>query len=349
MKFLRGLLTFLISNVLFIMVICLSICFSVKDLVQHQLITEAFKQAIINESDESSNLNFNRVEELIDSDDINKIIDSAIIDFSSYIEGTSGGVSDETVDLIIDFCIQHRDDFSSIVGEEVNIDDLKSPEVRSELKDSLNNSLKEINIDKNSPVVTVISAYGTITSNSFKVDLLIVIAILVVLLGLVNWSIYKWMNPVGIVLITSGIVISLFYAASTILFKTVISSMNLSMNIDTKEFLIIGIVEVVVGILLLIVCAIINKIVDKNKSKSLNVDNKNVYEKELDVTNEEIVNNNIVENTNNVDSFNDQKVINDNFNENINSSEGLNNEEIINNNGTQNIESIDNSNNEEII
>lgn len=311
MKFVRGLLTFLISSILFFMIVGLSVCFSVKDIVQHQLITEVFKQTIINESDENSNLNFNDVDELIDSDELNEIIDSAIIDFSSYIEGTSGGVSDETVDLIIDFCIQHKDDFSNIVGEEIDMNELKSPEIRTELKNSLNKSLQEINIDKNSPVATVVSAYGKITSNSFKTEMLITIAVLIILLGLVNWSIYKWMNPFGVVLITSGIVVSLFYAASTVLVKAIVNSINLSINLDTKMILIIGVSELVIGILLLIICAIINKAVNKNKAKktNLNVDNGNIYEKQIDTSNEEIISSNNIENNNSIENSDNEEVI----------------------------------------
>lgn len=269
MKILKGLLTFIISFILVLLIIILTASYTVKDVIQHQLVEEVAKKIIV-EKIENEDIDTDIITKMIDDERTDKIIDSALIDFTSYVEGTAAGVSDETINLIVDFCVNHKADLEELAKKQYEISEIDSNKTRADLKKSLDEAIKSVQIDKNSPVVTVISTYSRITSDSFRVNLLIIIGGLVLLLGLVNWSLYKWMKPFGSVLITSGIMVLLSYGLSSVLFSLVKDNVDIAISINVMSLLILGIIYLVSGIILLIIYSVINKIVNnKNKQRSM--------------------------------------------------------------------------------
>ena len=123
MKVLRGLLVFILSFVLTTLIIGLTVTASVKDVIQNQLMGEMVKQLIIRETDDDddNNVQLNAVDKIFSYKETNDIINSAISDYVNYVEGNTNGISEETVDMIINFCIEHKSDLEEISGEELNI------------------------------------------------------------------------------------------------------------------------------------------------------------------------------------------------------------------------------------
>lgn len=316
MKVLRGLLVFILSFVLTTLIIGLTVTASVKDVIQNQLMGEMVKQLIIRETDDDddNNVQLNAVDKIFSYKETNDIINSAISDYVNYVEGNTNGVSKETVDMIINFCIEHKSDLEEISGEELNIDEINSPEVRDRLIDSVNESINEVKIDKSSPVIKVVSAYGKITSNDFKIKVLALIGILVLLIGTISWSLYKWMKPVGSALITSGVVVSLLYVLIEVATNFANQSIGISISIDGKLILIAGIVELVSGIVILIIYAIINKIVSKKRLKKSNQmlveDDEDEIEEKQELISNEVVEDSKEEVSNEVEEEQNEEVQN---------------------------------------
>lgn len=316
MKVLRGLLVFILSFVLTTLIIGLTVTASVKDVIQNQLMGEMVKQLIIRETDDDddNNVQLDAVDKIFSYKETNDIINSAISDYVNYVEGNTNGISKETVDMIINFCIEHKSDLEEISGEELNIDEINSPEVRDRLIDSVNESINEVKIDKSSPVIKVVSAYGEITSNDFKIKVLALIGILVLLIGTISWSLYKWMKPVGSALITSGVVVSLLYVLIEVATNFANQSIGISISIDGKLILIAGIVELVSGIVILIIYAIINKIVSKKRLKKSNQmlveDDEDEIEEKQELISNEVVEDSKEEVSNEVEEEQNEEVQN---------------------------------------
>ncbi len=332
MKIVKGLLTFIISFILVLLIIVLTASYTVKDVIQHQLIGEVAKKVLV-EKIEDENIDDSIIIKMIDDEKTDKIIDSALVDFSSYIEGTSDGVSDETISLIIDFCVTHKADLEELAKKQYEISEIDSNKTRADLKKSLDEAIKSVKIDKNSPVVSVVSTYSKITSDRFRVNVLIIIGCLVLLIGLVNWSLYKWMKSFGSVLITSGIMVLLSYGLSSVLFGLVKDNVDIAISINVMSLLILGIIYLVSGIILLIIYSIINKAVNKKKKQRSMIED--------DDDDDEYIPNN---NNTPIVSLPEKEEVHD---ENISSSNGTENTEEI---STKNVEnnSFVEENNEEL-
>lgn len=279
MKVLRGILVFILSFVLTSLIIGVTLTTAVKEVVQNQLVSMMVKQLVVEEIDDDDKMQLDAINEIFNYTETNEIINSAIQDYVKFIDGDSEGISENTVDMIIDFCVEHKSDLEKISGEEINIEDIKSLETKEEIIDTINSSINEMKIDKSSPAVQVVSSYGKITSNSFRVTLLGIIMVLVLLIGTISWSLYKWMKPVGVSLMTSGVVVSIFYILIDLITSFANQSIGININIDCNMILIAGIIELVSGIVIVTLYAIINKIVgkrQKNEPEHMSTD----YEKE---------------------------------------------------------------------
>lgn len=259
MKVLRGVLTFIVSFVLVILITLFTTVSSVKNIIQNQLIVEGAKQIILAENGEEAREYVDVIDEIAKSNGASEIVDSVLNEYTEYLETGDTELSDDTVNLIINFCVDNKEKIEKITGEEIDVNKINSEESKKELKEGFGDAVEEINIPRDTPVSSIIITYGKFTSNSFKQNLLIIILVLVVLLMLLSWSLYKWTKPLGTVLLTSGILVTILYLLIFVGTGIINKSLETQVEIDANYLLIAGIVEIVSGIVLLVVYSIINK------------------------------------------------------------------------------------------
>ena len=259
MKVLRGVLTFIVSFVLAILITLFTTVSSVKNIIQNQLIVEGAKQIILAENGEEAREYVDVIDEIVKSNGASEIVDSVLNEYTEYLETGDTELSDDTVNLIINFCVDNKEKIEKITGEEIDVNKINSEESKTELKEGFGDAVEEINIPRDTPVSSIIITYGKFTSNSFKQNLLIIILVLVVLLMLLSWSLYKWTKPLGTVLLTSGILVTILYLLIFVGTGIINKSLETQINIDANYLLISGIIEIVSGIILLVVYSIINK------------------------------------------------------------------------------------------
>lgn len=259
MKVLRGVLTFIVSFVLVILITLFTTVSSVKNIIQNQLIVEGAKQIILAENGEEAREYVDVIDEIAKSNGASEIVDSVLNEYTEYLETGDTELSDDTVNLIINFCVDNKEKIEKITGEEIDVNKINSEESKKELKEGFGDAVEEINIPRDTPVSSIIITYGKFTSNSFKQNLLIIILVLVVLLMLLSWSLYKWTKPLGTVLLTSGILVTILYLLIFAGTGIINKSLETQINIDANYLLISGIIEIVSGIILLVVYSIINK------------------------------------------------------------------------------------------
>ena len=266
MKFLKHLLTFIVSLLLFLTIFGYTLILNVKGVIEHQVIGEVVKSTI-SKNTSLTEEDHKRIDEIIDKvsnyDDVDELINTLIQEIGNVGEGKS--VSDKTIDIIINFCVNHIDDINQLSDTKYTVEELKSQETRNDLKKSIETAYKEINKDSSKDIINIVSTYGKVTSKTSTLYVIGIIIVLLVLLGVIHLSLYKWIKPFGIVLAVSGSVVSIIYLVFNVLYDFIVKNVNLDIKIDTKTILIYGVGEILLGIVIIIIYMIINKLLTKKK------------------------------------------------------------------------------------
>lgn len=277
MKFLKIFFTFIVSLLLFLTIFSYTIILNVKNVVQNQVATEVVKTMIKKKSADLSNEEKQKINDAIDSFSSDKELDNVITSLIQEIKNVSEGkdVSNESVELVIKFCVNHVDDINKIANTNYTVSDIDNAESRENLKKSIKEVYKDISKDDSKALVDLVTTYGTVTSSKSTIYVIGIIVVLIVLLGLINMSPYKWIKPFGIVLAVSGSLVSIIYLGFNILYDFIINDIKLDISIDTRTILIYGVGEIIAGVVILVVYNVINKIV-KNTKVEPNLINNNL-------------------------------------------------------------------------
>ena len=92
------------------------------------------------------------------------------------------------------------------------------------------------------------------------------------LISLVQWSLYNWLSTLGKALSTSGLTLIILYFGMNLLINTMLTEFEMNLNINTSSVLIMGIVCIIVGISLIIIRKIIDKKVTYIKANSQEIE-----------------------------------------------------------------------------
>ena len=263
MKALRITGNILIGIVLFGLIFSLSLIISSKSFFENDLVMGLVKNSIIETIREKSN-NLTKekkiaIDEIFDDKDTSELVHIFVENFRKYqSDQTHFSVSDSDTEKISSFAFKYKKQIKIITNDSSDLTDEKYKEIFSkENIDQVANRLyEELNTDTDDSINTVIDIYKSASSGNLIIILGISILILIVLLGLINWSFFKWMIVVGIALIISGIFMCFVYLICA-LFMEAIGSVEwlneIASDISFMMYLIVGILEILVGIILIII------------------------------------------------------------------------------------------------
>lgn len=266
MKVLKKLLSFILSVVLYILILVFSLNLVIKGVVQKQIIGGFAKDQIINEYIDNQKVeNKDEIKKVLQKSDALKVANSVVDEYLIYVTDNTHKVSKKTVQGIIDFFVNNREDLNKISKTNVSEEELKSQKTFDELEKALNDGFEEVNVNLGETPTEVLKIYSNLTSNNFQILLIISIVIVIILLMIVKNSLYKWMSTLGSALISVGIMISGLYVALTMLVDHIMKSQSLNVEIKLDSMLTIGILEIVIGIILILTKFVISKIQETNK------------------------------------------------------------------------------------
>ena len=274
-KFLIGLITYILINLVFIY----GISFSIKGLVLDTVLKESIIEKIF--SDKFNVNNYNNNNSGGESTEINNIVgNKELIEkilndkdtkelINKYVDTTIESISsDKEVDInieedIITYIKENKDIVEEVTGEKIT--DEQIDELSKELNDkSLSNAYKEkINETKSSfsgEQMNVLKSFGFVLSRNFRIILIILIIVNLLLIALIKWSLYKWISNFSYSFGFGGLFLSFVglifgYFINTV-FKVNISYFNPMVNC--------GIVFIVIGIVSFIIYIVLNKILSKD-------------------------------------------------------------------------------------
>lgn len=269
MKGLRVFLIVVISVVLVFLISFVTVVSTVKKTLEGPILKEALKSTVKNEISGFKEEQIVEIDKILDSEETGDIIDSVLDEYVKYMDGETNEIGDQTIDILFDFIRKHKADIEKITGEEIDLNEIDTPENREDFKKSLNEGLEDLKKQENSEVNFAIKTYAKITSKRFLVKMICVICALIVIIGLLSWSLYKWLLPVGIVFIVSGVLSGILFVISLFANAILKSSTDVGFSLDYKFLLIIFLSELVGGIVFVVIQNILNKKFIKEKNEQL--------------------------------------------------------------------------------
>lgn len=265
MKIIKGIGVFFLSLFAFLFILILSLSFIFKNVIQKDVVGSVVKNIIVEEFSEDKELtkqdkeNIKKINDVIKTDDINKLVDKLLDEYEKSLENDNYEVSDKTVDYIVDLLVEYKDLINDITNEKVTEKQIRSKETRDGIKEGINEVLTDHPEDIEDTVRITITSYNLFVSTTFRLILILLTIICFALIALIRKSYIKWMKSASSIFIFTGILVSSLYFGLLYAFRNINTSSKYSITIDPKYILVLGIVEIIIGIAFLITHIILTK------------------------------------------------------------------------------------------
>ena len=269
-KVINVFLTIIMACVVVLLVISLSIrTISTKTISNaffEEEVSNNMKEVLANTFPDVSSENIDALENVIkDNEAINEVANDLLNHISDSIS-SGNKVDSETILNEISVAIdQNVPVIEEALGKDIPEEQIK--EIQSKLTDENSNLKNQIDqtVDKienmDSSAKQVIKTYDALDNNVTKILCIISLAVIIVLLGIINKSFFKWSLFSGISLIVSGAIVGMIVPMIVNVVEVAIGQRLLGTTIDiaVNSLNMAGIICAVIGIVLIIVYAILNR------------------------------------------------------------------------------------------
>lgn len=269
-KVINVFLTIIMACVVVLLVISLSIrTISTKTISNaffEEEVSNNMKEVLANTFPDVSSENIDVLENVIkDNEAINEVANDLLNHISDSIS-SGNKVDSETILNEISVAIdQNVPVIEEALGKDIPEEQIK--EIQNKLTDEDSNLKNQIDqtVDKienmDSSAKQVIKTYDALNNNVTKILCIISLIVIIVLLGIINKSFFKWSLFSGISLIVSGIIVGVIVPMIVNVVEVAIGQRILGTTIDiaVNSLNIAGIICAVIGIVLIIVYAILNR------------------------------------------------------------------------------------------
>lgn len=269
-KVINVFLTIIMACVVVLLVISLSIrTISTKTISNaffEEEVSNNMKEVLANTYPDVSSENIDVLENVIkDNEAINEVANDLLNHISDSIS-SGNKVDSETILNEISVAIdQNVPVIEEALGKDIPEEQIK--EIQNKLTDEDSNLKNQIDqtVDKienmDSSAKQVIKTYDALNNNVTKILCIISLIVIIVLLGIINKSFFKWSLFSGISLIVSGVIVGVIVPMIVNVVEVAIGQRILGTTIDiaVSSLNIAGIICAVIGIVLIIVYAILNR------------------------------------------------------------------------------------------
>ena len=269
-KVINVFLTIIMACVVVLLVISLSIrTISTKTISNaffEEEVSNNMKEVLANTFPDVSSENIDALENVIkDNEAINEVANDLLNHISDSIS-SGNKVDSETILNEISVAIDRNVPvIEEALGKDIPEEQIK--EIQSKLIDENSNLKNQIDqtVDKienmDSSAKQVIKTYDALDNNITKILCIVSLAVIIVLLGIINKSFFKWSLFSGISLIVSGAIVGMIVPMIVNVVEVAIGQRLLGTTIDiaVNSLNMAGIICAVIGIVLIIVYAILNR------------------------------------------------------------------------------------------
>ena len=270
MKVLRGFANVILTMILVTLILGLSMTFVLKKVVQEEIIIDIAKEEVTKSYLESDKIELtdeqkNVIKDVLNQKDTKDILNTVIDNYLSYTLFDDYNLSKKDYDKLLNFLEKHVSDINKLSDEEIDMNYIKEHFTYEEANKAVKEGFSMIEsdgIELSEDNIKAINFYAYAVSDEVRYYIISGIALAILLLMFINWSISKWMLEVGIASIIAGTFMTGIYSLFEIA-KDILAGENdiasYVMSVDVTSTIIIGVVEVLLGIGLIIIKSKIEK------------------------------------------------------------------------------------------
>ncbi len=273
MKIIRKILVFILGFVLFNLVGAFFLSISIKNIVQEEVIGSVIKQSLVSSIQTEQNITPEQQEiisKALDNEQIDKLLNNVTDELINTLGTDNQKLNSESINDLIDYFIENKEVLEQITGTSVAAEDLekfKSSEEYQEATNAITKSINETSKQLSPTEKKVIQGYSYMISDNFKLVILGCIAINILLIAFIQWSLYKWLAIAGRSLYMTGITLIVMYFGMGAISQMLLQEVNMSIELDANNILLMGIGTIIFGLLLVVWCKIITNLINIHKKK----------------------------------------------------------------------------------
>lgn len=269
-KFLNILLTVIMVGVTIILCVNLSIrTMSTKTVTNAVVVQEAstgIKEILNSTFPDVSNETIDKVEDVIKNNDtLNNVTGDLLDQITESINNGSEVKTDEILSQLSDALDKSIPEIEEAIGKEIPQEQIDKIQTKLADEDStLQNKIKSTveKIQTATPgTKQFIKTYSTLSDTFTRVACIISLIVIIVLLGVINKSYFKWTLYSGISSLSSGIIIGLFLplVVNAMEFTIGMRVLGMSIDIPVDSLHFSGLICGVIGVVLIIVYMILKR------------------------------------------------------------------------------------------
>ena len=273
MKIIKNILVAFLSMILVGCIFLLAISFNLKKILINGVIKETFVEQIIPKSynEERVVITEEQIKEITDDPRIQEMLMSPEIQglMEQYLDTTVNGLIDENnIDDIaleqdmLKFIKENRSVIEEKAGKEITDDMIEKAMEQVESKDmsrAYKQSIMNASRNMSSTEKEMLKGYRFLISPELRMIILVVIIIDLVLIMVVQASLYKWIATLAVSLLISGV----GTIAASIITKGIIRKKTNFDNFDMSSLTQTGIIIALSGLVILTVYIVILKLIKK--------------------------------------------------------------------------------------
>ena len=207
---------------------------------------------------------------LKNSEDINKLLEDQRVQeiINKYIDITLDNLTSEeikNIDIesdIINYINENKELIKEITGKEVTpemIEDTKKVIEESNLNETIEETIVSTKESISTEEKIVLKGYKEIISTKTRIITISLIALCLLLIALIDKSFYKWIKIGSICTIISGILVLLMSFITKLLVVSILPLPSFNVSYLYKS----GLIQLIIGSIILIIYIILNKILVK--------------------------------------------------------------------------------------
>lgn len=288
-KFLNGLLTLLLGIFIFILLFSFygKMLFSsfITDFLRGVSTNIVDKNFVVdNKTKKDSKVKVERyltLGEVVNSSEYKELLKDKGVQkiLQKYIDSAIAGVVDpnslEDVNLeedLINYLIENKDELKRKYNIDISDEDIKKMQEDGTFKDIKENYIRSVETASASLSKfqkSLIKAYTFLCSTAFKILMIVLIIIDLILISILEGSLYKWINILGINLVTCGILNIILGIILHFSINGIIARLNLGLRFNMLKISLVGLIAAIIGGIFMVIYFVIKKMIEKNKSDDL--------------------------------------------------------------------------------
>lgn len=268
MKVLKNMAIGLLNFILFSLVFALVLSFSLKSFFSEAFVGDVVKEQLSTQLTDTLETDDSNIKEILENEEINEFVNDYV---NKTIEGVVDPSSLDDVDMsedIISFVRENESKLEEQLGVDISvekIEELIQSDKYQQLETDYKKAVESVSTSVPKSQKNLIKVYNFLLSTNFKLIVSGLIAVILILLSLLQKSLYKWLKYLGVSTMVSGIFVAIMGLVVSFIINSVVKGMSYNINFKVDYMLICALITFIIGIAIYVIYKIVDVFVMRNK------------------------------------------------------------------------------------